>query len=112
MFVHKYVTFLLVEPKLSTSTSRAVINTDQIVSVAATQFVDYSQLYEQSMHKLMLNMALNNGSKLTVVLETPCECKDELGEFNFNVVSLDAAYSGFTEMLNREVTPVTFLEWK
>ena len=112
MFKRKWITFLLIEPKLSTSTSRAVINTDQIVSVTATQFVDYSHLYEQSMHKLMLRIALNNGSTLTVVLETPCECKDELGEFNFNVVSLDAAYNGFIEMLNREVTPVTFLEWK
>ena len=112
MFKRKWLTFLLVERKLSTSTSRAVVNTDQIISAATTHFVDYSQLYEQSMYKLMLNMTLNNGSKLTVVLETPCEYKDELGEFNFNVVSLDAAYNGFTEMLNREVTPVTFLEWK
>mgnify|MGYP000260875872 CR=1 FL=1 len=112
MFKQKWLNFLLVEPKLSVTNTRAVINTDQIVSVTATQFVDYSQLYEQSVHKLMLSMVLTNGSKLTVVLETPCECKDELGEFNFNVISLDAAYSSFTEMLNREVTPITFLEWK
>ena len=112
MFKRKWITFLLIETKLSTTTTRAVINTDQIVSVTATQFVDYSHLYEQSIHKLMLRIALNNGSTLTVVLETLCEYKNELGEFNFNVVSLDAAYSDFTEMLNREVTPVTFLEWE
>lgn len=110
MFKQKWLNFLLVKPKLSTTSTRAVINTDQIVSVAATQFTDYSYLREESAHNLMLVMKFTDGKGLSVVLELPYVEEDNFGEST--KIQQDEAYDRFTEVLKLETIPVSFLEWE
>lgn len=110
MFKQKWLNFLLVKPKLSVTSTRAVINTDQIVSVAATQFTDYSFLREEGAHKLMLVMKFTDGKGLSVILELPYVDVNNSGEDV--TIQQDEAYNRFTEALKRETIPVSFLEWK
>lgn len=110
MFKQKWLNFLLVEPKLSTTSTRAVINADQIVSVAATQFTDYSYLREEGTHQLMLVMKFTDGKGLSVILELPYVEEDNFGEFI--KIQQDEAYDRFMQALKLETIPVSFLEWE
>lgn len=110
MFKQKWLNFLLVEPKISTTSTRAVINADQIVSVAATQFTDYSYLREEGAHKLMLVMKFIDGKGLSVILELPYV--DTVDSREYVTIQQDEAYDRFMEELKRETIPVSFLEWE
>lgn len=110
MFNRKWLNFLLVEPKVSTKSTRAVINTDQIVFVATTQFTDYSYLREEGAHKLMLVMKFTDGKGLSVILELPYV--DTVDSREYVTIQQDEAYDRFMEELKRETIPVSFLEWE